>query len=109
MVEKPELLPSRVDDGLVFERASATPIAKPRKSNGRQAPRASAPSEIAALSLTDQQRWLQTVITHPASVEAGAALAGELAEHVIAPGAMTSAVEGLEVYHHAYRARLSEC
>jgi len=109
MNEKPELLASRVDDGLVFERASATPIAKPRKSDGRQAPRVSAQSVVAALSLAEQQRWLQTVITHPESVEAGAALAGELTEHVISPGAMTSAVEGLDVYHHAYRARLIEC
>jgi hypothetical protein len=109
MNEKPELLASRVDDGLVFERASATPIAKPRKADGRQAPRASAQSVVAGLSLAQQQRWLQTVITHPESVEAGAALAGEPAEHVISPGAMTSAVEGLEVYHHAYRARLTEC
>ena len=109
MDRKPELLPSRVNDGLVFERASATPMAKARRSDGRPAPRVTAPAPVARLSLDDQERWFQTVITHPESVEAGAALAGEPTERVILAGAMTSAVEGLEVYHHAYRARLIEC
>jgi hypothetical protein len=109
MDRKPELLPSRVNDGLVFERASATPMWKPRGREGGRALRVTAPSQVARLSFADQQRWLQTVITHPESVEAGAALAGEPTERVILAGAMTSAVEGLEVYHHAYRSRLIEC
>jgi len=109
MDRKPELLPSRVDGGLVFERASATPMGKPRRREGGRVLRVTAPRQVARLSLADQQRWFQTVITHPESVAGGIASAGEATERVISAGAKTSAVEGLEVYHDAYRARLIDC
>lgn len=98
-----------MDGALVFERASATPPTKGSKLGAKPAPSAVRRSEVACLSLADQQWWFQTVITHPENIEAGAALAGEPVERVISAGPSISAVEGLEVYHYAYRARLIEC
>jgi hypothetical protein len=109
MEKNPELFRSRIESALVFERASATPMAKGRKHEATRAPRATLGSDVARLSLGALQHWFQTVVTHPESVEAGAAVAGEAPEHVILAGAQISATEGLGVYHYAYRARLIEC
>ncbi len=102
---KPSLEESRVDSVFAFERASATPVVrlatrKPAKVVSE------APAELRLEAL---QAWFQTVITHPASVEDGVRDAGIDAERVVRPGARISPVEALEVYHHAYRARLVEC
>jgi hypothetical protein len=68
--------------------------------------------------LSQIQRWLQTVITHPGGTAAG--LDSEAAraqldvvpadvEQVISPSQQQSSVERLEIYAQAYFARLSEC
>jgi hypothetical protein len=61
------------------------------------------------LTLEQAQRWFQTVVTHPSSVEAGATEAGLAVERVVRPGARIDAAEAIGIYHHAYRARLVEC
>jgi len=60
-------------------------------------------------SLADIQCWFQTVITDPASIEAGAARAGSPIASVVDVATAVGADEGLGVYHHAYRSRLVEC
>lgn len=118
---KPVLEESRVEGVLAFERASATPVARVRP--GRRAParqadvaaaelpelREGVPRDPRGLSLVELQSWFQTVITHPGSVEEGVRAAGVEAERVVRPGAQTTPLDGLEVYHHAYKARLVEC
>lgn len=104
MSQLPELKESRVVSVLAVERASATP-------KGRSAVphREAAPTRVAALDLAGLQRWLQTAITYPGDLVSGTDAAGEPAENVLRPGARTTPLEGLAVYHHAYRARLVEC
>jgi hypothetical protein len=73
---------------------------------------------VSGPSLSQLQRWLQAVITHPAGVEGGIAsdaarelldLAPDEAERVVTRSRRLSAVERLAVYHNAYFARLLEC
>jgi len=68
--------------------------------------------------LASLQQWMQTVITHPGGVVAGAASTAEhptedhgldsVNEKILPNRALTS-VQRLEIYHHAYYARLFEC
>ncbi len=104
MSQLPELKESRVVSVLSVERASATP-------KGRSAVphREVEPTHVSALDLAGLQRWFQTAITHPGGLLEGTDAAGEAAENVLGAGARTTALEGLAVYHHAYRARLIEC
>ncbi|HVJ90563.1 MAG TPA: putative DNA-binding domain-containing protein, partial [Labilithrix sp.] len=96
-----------------FERASATPRGTPGERAARSA-RTAAPAitaipESVCLSLDEAQRWFQTVITHPESVDAGAREAGLPVEAVVVPGAAIDALGAIGVYHYAYHARLVEC
>jgi hypothetical protein len=102
---QPELRVSHVDDALAHERASATPFKSVRKTGVLSASAGMTSGEPAMLSLEQQQRWFQTAVTHPESLEAGVVATGIPAGRVIEP----STALGLEVYHHAYRARLIEC
>ena len=71
-----------------------------------------------AKQLSSLQQWMQTVITHPGGVMAGAASAeghsteenglDSLNEKILPSRALTS-VQRLEIYHRAYYARLMEC
>lgn len=73
---------------------------------------------IALRSLDQLQRWMQSVITHPAGIEAGVASdssrevidvgAGRLDE-VVLPSQRLSSADRLRVYGNAYFARLLEC
>ncbi len=95
------------------------PLAKdhpwPGVSGGPTAPpaRPAPPEELDRL-----QRWLQTVITHPDGVEAGAGCAEAMRliesgsqnlETVVTASKELSAAERLAIYGHAYYARLIEC
>jgi hypothetical protein len=66
-----------------------------------------------ASDLAHLQRWLQHVITHPASpsdAERAAAPIGAMeVERVVRPSSRMSALERVGVYQDAYRARLLEC
>ncbi len=63
------------------------------------------------------QRWMQAVITHPDGVAAGVQSPGAQAEisgprdasNVVLPSQQRSTLQRLEVYAHAYYARLLEC
>jgi hypothetical protein len=68
--------------------------------------------------LTQIQRWLQAVITHPDGVEAGMAsdaarseidVSPDRVEEVVDRSERRTSVERLEVYANAYYARLLEC
>jgi hypothetical protein len=69
-------------------------------------------------ALDELQRWMQAVITHPGGVSAGIQSAGareqiavfpEQAERVVTRSRALTALERLEIYHHAFYARLVEC
>jgi hypothetical protein len=69
-------------------------------------------------TLKNTQRWMQSVITHPAGVKAGVAAAKSQTdldnavgnvEQIIEPSAQQSSIERLAVYTDAYYARLIEC
>jgi hypothetical protein len=69
-------------------------------------------------SLDELQRWLQAVITHPGGVTAGIesdaaraqiAVVPEQAERVVHRSQSLTAIERLQIYNHAYFARLLEC
>src|SRR6478672_11411179 len=69
-------------------------------------------------SLSDIQHWLQTAITHPAGVRAGAAnsdvLQGGVGQsvdirRVILPSQEMNSEERLQIYGRAYFGRLIEC
>src|SRR5262245_31048011 len=69
-------------------------------------------------TLDELQRWMQGVITHPGGVAAGIAsdearqqiaLVPEQAERVVTRSQALTAIERLQIYHHAYFARLLEC
>jgi putative DNA-binding protein len=69
-------------------------------------------------SLNNVQRWMQSVITHPAGVAAGLAapaaqshieLPPDAVEQIIEPSLRQSSVERLAVYADAYCTRLIEC
>jgi hypothetical protein len=69
-------------------------------------------------TLDELQRWMQAVITHPGGAAAGIesddarrqiAIVPEQAERVIARSQALTAIERLEIYHHAYFARLLDC
>jgi Putative DNA-binding domain len=68
--------------------------------------------------LNNVQRWMQSVITHPAGVVAGLAdlaalshleLPPDAIEQIIEPSRRQSSIERLSVYADAYYARLIEC
>src|SRR5262245_25059182 len=69
-------------------------------------------------SLDELQHWMQAVVTHPGGAAAGIAspdaraliaVVPEQAERVITRSKALSAIERLEIYNHAYFARLLEC
>jgi hypothetical protein len=69
-------------------------------------------------TVDELQRWMQAVITHPGGVAAGIdsddarqqiAIVPEQAERVITRSKALTAIERLQIYHHAYFARLLEC
>src|SRR5262245_12156156 len=69
-------------------------------------------------TLDELQRWMQGVITHPGGVAAGIAsdearqqiaLVPEQAERVVTRSQALTAIERLQIYHHAYFSRLLEC
>lgn len=71
---------------------------------------------MTAARLARTQRWFQAVVTHPDGVPAGVASAAAQAEFAVADAAAVltrsrnlTAAERLEVYHHAYFARLLSC
>lgn len=107
---RPELAATEMSAALVFERASATPRKARRTDGAAHAARVQeATALVAPLSLEASQRWFQTVVTHPVSVEDGAVEAGLGIEAVVRPGVAIAAHDAVGVYHHAYRARLVEC
>ncbi len=109
MSAAPRLVESALSDELSFERASATPIARAVRVGGAAHRRAAPPHATELTSLADVQRWFQTVVTDPSSIEAGALRAGAPIASVVDDATPAGAYEGLDVYHHAYRARLVEC
>jgi hypothetical protein len=69
-------------------------------------------------TLDELQRWMQAVITHPGGVALGIesaeareqiAVVPEQAERVVHRSRALTAVERLQIYQHAYFARLLEC
>jgi hypothetical protein len=69
-------------------------------------------------TLDELQRWMQAVITHPGGVAAGIAsddarrqiaIVPEQAERVVKRSKALTATERLQIYHHAYFARLLDC
>jgi hypothetical protein len=69
-------------------------------------------------TLDELQRWMQAVITHPGGISAGIesdeareqiAVVPEQAERVVNRSRALTAVERLQIYNHAYFARLLEC
>jgi hypothetical protein len=105
------------------ERASASPILLQRsKKRGRRTNAAQTPP--LALSLSALQQWFMTVISHPRALTTGIrqaqapllrpasartnTLTSEL-ERIITRSPFGSELEGLHIYHYAYRARLIEC
>jgi hypothetical protein len=69
-------------------------------------------------TLDELQRWMQGVITHPGGVAAGIesddarrqiAVVPEQAERVVMRSKALTAIERLQIYHHAYFARLLDC
>jgi hypothetical protein len=62
-----------------------------------------------ASALARLQHWLQTAITHPASVEAGARAAGDAADQLVRPSSRMQPLARVGVYHDAYFARLIDC
>ncbi|HYE07740.1 MAG TPA: DNA-binding domain-containing protein [Planctomycetota bacterium] len=99
------------------ERASASVAAPAMRRPRRAARRASAPA--ARADLVALQRWFQSVVTDPASVESGVAAQARAqacgiadaadVERIVTPGPQMSALERLHIYHHAYHARLIDC
>lgn len=70
------------------------------------------------IDLTVVQRWMQTVLMHPAGVETGVAseaarawidVTPDQAESVVEPSHSLSGLERLAIYNRAYFARLLEC
>lgn len=114
-------LPVAIEGGLadecLHERASAT-----KNVHARRAQRSERPprvrQDVAAHPLRGLQTWFRAVISHPESVEAGAAEEGagstlgddalDIAR-VIRPSARLSAAERMEIYHSSYRSRLIDC
>ncbi len=73
---------------------------------------------LAPRSLDQLQRWMQSVITHPAGIEAGVAsdssrgvidLGARRLDEVVLPSQRLSSADRLRVYGNAYFARLLEC
>ena len=73
---------------------------------------------IAPRSLDQLQRWMQSVITHPAGIEAGVMsdssrgvidLGARPLDEVVLPSQRLSSADRLRVYGNAYFARLLEC
>jgi hypothetical protein len=69
-------------------------------------------------TLDELQRWMQAVVTHPGGVAAGIesdaacrqiSLVPEQAERLITRSQALTAIERLQIYHHAYFARLLDC
>ncbi len=93
---------------LDVERASASPIPPPAPPRASRRPF----SETASLDLRTAQAWFVDAVSWPGSLRGGARVAarrhGVALEAVCAPGAKISALDGLDVYHYAYRARLVE-
>ncbi len=61
--------------------------------------------------LANVQRWMQAVMTHPEGLDAGAATDGQSSwkiDDVIEPSGQLSSYARLEIYAHAYTARLLE-
>ncbi len=77
------------------------------------------PDPLLALRSLDQlQRWMQSVITHPAGIEAGVMsdssreiidLGARRLDEVVLPSQRLSSADRLRVYGNAYFARLLEC
>ena len=72
----------------------------------------------ATRALDALQRWLQHVITDPSGVVSGISSSGhtggsvtrvDLASEIVRDGARLDATGLLNIYHHAYRARLIDC
>ena len=64
-----------------------------------------------ALDLGALERWFADVVMSPGDLEAAVAgsLAADRLEAVVTAGPQLSALDRLDVYHHAYKARLVEC
>jgi hypothetical protein len=69
-------------------------------------------------TLDELQRWMQAVITHPGGVVSGIksaeardqiAVVSEQVERVVTRSRALTAIERLQIYQHAYFARLLEC
>jgi len=69
-------------------------------------------------TLDELQRWMQAVVTHPGGVTAGIesdeardqiAVVPDQAERVVNRSRALTAIERLQIYNHAYFARLLEC
>ena len=106
-------------DAFTRERASATPThlaqRAHRTSGELGVPRR--PIQPVKANLKSLQSWFAAAITHPIgvaeSVHEQGAFVGEASpspiEAVVLPSARLSALERMEIYHEAYRARLVEC
>jgi hypothetical protein len=62
-----------------------------------------------AADLGDLQGWLQTVVTHPDGVAAGATATGLPIDAVVRPSSRLTAEQRLHLYHRGYHLRLLEC
>jgi hypothetical protein len=101
------------------ERASATP-ARPNDEQARLggAGRKGAKLEPLSLSLHALQEWFAAAVLLPGGIGASlrgsaaiskAGLAEEDIERLVLPSPTLSGAERVEIYRHAYRARLTEC
>jgi Putative DNA-binding domain len=105
-------IPAVVEAEFLRERASATPSSAKKLRTTERDPEQRV-GEPLPFPLTALQQWFASVMTSSdsaaAAVAAQAAVAPEDVERVVRPGLRLSAVDRIEIYHAAYRARLVEC
>jgi hypothetical protein len=70
--------------------------------------RFSSPPRVALPELDELQRWFAQVLTHPGTIAGGLSAAPQLTAAELIRGGGSSPSARLEVYRHAYRARLLE-
>lgn len=106
-VTGPHATEGGTDEVHEVERASATPtppsVARSRRRRARPA---------VSPGLAETQAWFLDAITHPTSLAAGerraAQRSGVFADALLTAGPQLDALQRLDVYHYAYRARLVE-
>ncbi|GAC1538244.1 MAG: DNA-binding domain-containing protein [Polyangiales bacterium] len=104
---RPEPLAGGAQEELVHERASAMPTGPMLRALARDVARAPRRTPTRTPTLLEAQTWFADAITNPAGVAAGEARFA--VDDMVTPGPRLAAIDRLQVYHHAYHARLVEC